>query len=171
MFKTLGILMVVLSVFAFTYSKAEDMKRRLENVKQLKRGLGIIKNEIMFSSREMGETAYELSKALDGEIAEIFGAVFEKMSADTHKSFGQAWSEEIEKCEKKPVSDTSLKIMNDFASMAGKMSKDIELENIEKSIELLDEETKEETENYTKNRKLIFSLGGISGISVLILFL
>ncbi len=171
MCKALGILMVAFSTMVFTYSKVEDMKRRLENVKQLKRGLGIIKNEIMFSSREMGDTAYELSQNLSGDLSEIFKAVAEKMSADTHISFGQAWNEEIKSCEKNIMPERVLKIMKDFADTAGKMSKEIELENIEKAIKVLDDETKEEFENYTKNRRLIFSLGGISCLSVLILLL
>ena len=170
MSKTLGILMVILSSLLFTYIKADDMKRRLENIKQLKRGLGIIKNEIMFSSREMGDIALELSETLEGDLSFIFKGVAEKMRENTHISFGQAWEERIN-IHKNVLPERAVKIMNDFSYMAGKMSKEIEISNIEKTMDILDEETKEEFLNYTKNRKLIFSLGAISALSVTILFL
>ncbi len=164
--------MVVLSVFLFSYYKADEIKKRFENLKQLKRGLTIIKNEISFSSQEMENVAKELSEILDGDCAEAFFSISENLKENPCKSFGQAWSEAMDKMGKNaflPVS--AKKIMNEFAMKSGQMSKDIEIENIDKTITLLEEEIKAESRESEKNRKLIFSLGGITGLSVLIILL
>ena len=86
--------------------------------------------------------------------------------------FGQAWAAAREEFAQTPfLSPAADKTMTDFSQRAGKMSREIEIENIDKTLESLDREIADEGENYTKNRKLIFTLGIGAGLAVLILFI
>lgn len=164
--------MIVFAAFMFSYTKADELKRRLENLKQLKRGLTIIKNEISFSSREMQGAAQELSETLSGDFKDVFFSISQNLYKNPDKSFGQAWEEGTKGYAKGSlISENALKIMKDFSCFAGQKSKEIEIENIDKTINLLEDEIKNENEDFSKNRKLIFSLGGITGLSLLIILL
>lgn len=172
MFKALGILMIVFSSFMFSYIKADNLKKRLENLKQLKRALSILKNEISFSSREIQGVAEELSEILNGDFKDVFLNISKNLYKNPDKTFGQAWEEGTKGYVRGGlISENAFKIIKDFSCLAGQRSKEIEIENIEKTINLLENEIKSEGDRFQENRKLIFSLGGITGLSLLIILL
>lgn len=172
MLKFIGIIMVLWSCFLFSYMKADAIKRKYENLKEIKRVLQILKNEISFSSKELLETISELSQNASGDVAELFCEMYIKMKNDETQDFGQAWKYAKDKISSNKIfSGETQKILDAFCERAGTMSKEIELENIDKTIKSLESEIENEAESYKKNRKLIYAFGGFFGIGILILFI
>ncbi len=164
--------MVLWSCFLFSYIKVDAIKRKYENLKEIKRALQILKNEISFSSKELLESISELSSYTSGDTAELFYEIYVKMKNDETQNFGQAWKYAKDKISNNKIfSDETQKILDAFCERAGTMSKEIELENIDKTIKSLETEIENEAESYKKNRKLIFAFGGFFGIGILILFI
>ena len=94
------------------------------------------------------------------------------MKNDEAQDFGQAWKYAKDKISSNKIfSDETQKILDAFCERAGTMSKEIELENIDKTIKSLESEIENEAENYKKNRKLIYAFGGFFGTGILILFI
>ena len=172
MFKALGIAMILFACFMFSYLKADELKQKYHNLKQMKKALSMMKSEISFSAKELSETAGEISESLLGDMKDFFKAVYQNLSDNETLDFGQAWAAAREEFAQTPfLSPAADKTMTDFSQRAGKMSREIEIENIDKTLESLDREIADEGENYTKNRKLIFTLGIGAGLAVLILFI
>lgn len=172
MFKALGIGMILFSCCMFSYIKAGELKQKYHNMKQMKKALTVIKNEISFSSRELAGAAAEAAKALSGEMSDFFQAVAKNLSENETSDFGHAWEKAREEFTGKPFLPAAAeKMMIDFSQKAGKMSREIEIENIERTTEALDREITDERENYAKNRKLIYTLGIAGGLAVTILFI
>lgn len=69
MFKTLGVVMIFLSCMLFSYGKTNMLKVRLEHLKQMKKALLIMKNEISFSSQDLSFAMGELSTWLSDEMS------------------------------------------------------------------------------------------------------
>ena len=171
MLKALGIVMILFASVMFSYMKVDEMKQKYQNLKQMKKALSMMKSEISFSSRELSEAAGELSASLSGDMAFFFKNVSQYLAENETADFGQAWEAAKSVFAQKPfLSAAADKTMTDFSQRAGKMSREIELENIEKTLEAIDNTLEDEREKYTKNRKLIFTLGIAAGLAVLILF-
>lgn len=172
MFQAMGIAMILFACIAFSYLKVDALKQQYENLKALRQALLIIKNEISFSSIELSEAAMTVSNTLSGEMASVFSYVADYLSEHEMADFAQAW-EEAKKCAPhRPILSVAAdKTMTDFARRAGKMSREIEMENIDKTLSMLESELTTEGEQYIKNKKLIYTLGVGVGLAVLILFI
>lgn len=172
MFKALGIIMVLFACFMFSYVKADELKRKYNNLRQMKKALSVMKSEISFTSKELSKTTDELSALLPGDMSHFFKRISHYLSENEASDFEHAWKRAKNDLASKPfLCSAADRVMTDFSQRVGKMSRDIELENISKTLDALDVELAEERESYTANRKLIFTMGIGAGLVALILFI
>ncbi len=166
MYKLTGIVMVCCALWGFLYSKVQAITSEYNNLKEMIKALTYLKQELKFSSGELGRVCKEISGRTQLQVSEIFENI-----ADTLKEnvcdFYQAWYETIR--DKKTFSKETENALEDFAQNLGKKSLDIELENIEKTIEILSQIEEYEGEKTLKNKKLIYTLGASVGAALIIL--
>lgn len=172
MLKTFGMFMILFACFAFSYIKAGELKQKYENLKQMKKALSMMKSEISFTSKALSETADELSALLTGDVSFFFKSVSRYLSENETADFGTAWEYAKKLLQQRPfLFPAAEKIVTDFSKRVGKMSMEIELENIDGALAAIDRELMDEGELYARNRKLIFTLGVGAGLAVSIFFI
>ncbi len=170
--QTIGIVLIFLSCILFVHQKAEGLIKTLQNVKQMKQALIYMKNEISFSSKALAEVTASLQYVLTGNIGQFFSQLSSYLSANETADFGQAWEHAKGCFGNKPFLPAAAdSILTDFSRQAGKLPREAELENFEKTINDLDVEIANANETYPQKCKLIYTLGVCAATAVLILFL
>lgn len=172
MLKVMGIIFVFFACIVFSYDKAKALKKELMHLKQMRKALLLIKNEISFSAKELSQMVDSIHGALSDDINIFFRNVASFLATHETADFGQAWAAAKQEWGTKPfLSRSADRIMTTFSQQVGKMPREAELTHFDKTIEALDCELKEAETNYEKNRKLIYTLGICVSTAVFILFL
>jgi len=172
MLKVMGIAFVFFACIFFSYEKSSALKQELMHLKQMRKALLLIKNEILFSAKELSQMAESIDGALSDDMDTFFRNVTSYLAAHETADFGQAWAAARQEWEPKPfLSRSADRIMTTFSQQVGKMPREAELAHFDKTIEALDCELKEAETGYEKNRKLIYTLGICVSTAVFILFL
>ena len=171
MFKALGIIMVFFSCVIFSFIKGEELKTKINNLREIKKALFLIKNELSFSNKELSGTLLEISKSVSGDVSRFFCYISDELTKDGGKDFGQAYLDAKENINKgRFISKEAEKILDTFSFAVGKMSREAEIENVDKAISDLEQVLIYENENFLKTKKLIYSAGVGIGSAVVILF-
>ncbi len=172
MLKVMGIALIFFACILFSYEKAMALKQELMHLKQMRKALMLIKNEISFSAKELLQMVNSLKGMLSDDMDLFFGDIASFLAAHETADFGQAWTAAKQEWEPKPfLSRSADRIMTAFSQQVGKMPREAEIAHFEKTIEALDCELIEAETGYEKNRKLIYTLGICVGTAVFILFL
>lgn len=170
--KIMGIACIFFACIFFSYEKVTALKQELMHLKQMRKALMLLKNEISFSAKELLQMVNSLKGVLSDDMDLFFGDVASFLAAHETADFGQAWEATKQKWEPKPFLFRSAdRIMTAFSQQVGKMPREAELAHFEKTIEAIDCELKVAETGYEKNRKLIYTLGICVSTAVFILFL
>lgn len=171
MLKAMGMIMVFMSCILFSVLKTDELKQKYENLKEIKKALFLLKNDISFSSKDLPLAIEEISHALSGGMRDFFSVLSDKLKGDEKITFEKAWEMSFKEYKKPFLPKDAEKIVASFSGAIGKLSKNAEIENIDKMINELEAELIKESENYKKNRQLILTLGIGASVTTLILFM
>ena len=167
MYKALGIVLVFLSLGIFSYKTVEKKRQQLINLKEFRRALGFLKNELSFSMPEISVLCKKVSNNTAGEISSLFKSIEHKILTDSRVDFSTAWKANTDK--NVLFSPDATKEILNFVENFGKKTLDIELENIKRCEKALEELTQEENDKYIKEKKLIYTFGAALGAVIVIL--
>lgn len=166
MYKIIGILLVVGALSGFLYNQAQSMSREYENLKEMIKALTYLKQELSFSAGELWKVCRMIADRTKNDVSEAFfktADILEEKSSD----FCTSWSEATQ--EMSLFSNNTQAVLSDLFYNLGKKSLDIELENIEKAKEILEQTEIYEREKTTKDKKLLYTLGVSAGLALVIL--
>ena len=167
MYKAMGIVLVILSSGIFSYKMVEKKRQQLVNLKEFKKALVFIKNELSFSMPEISVLCRKVSEKTEGEISHLFNEIEKMIKNDNNTDFSAAWKS-ITREKNLFSSDAAGEVLN-FVENFGKKTLDIELENIKRSEKVSEQLIKEENDKYIKEKKLIYTFGAAIGAVVVIL--
>ena len=166
MFKLAGIIMIVLSCGGYVFSRAEAIKEKCENLRQIKQAITYIKHEMSFSASQIDVLAEKCANSTKGEVAEVFLKCAELLSYDRTSDFYKAWIKA--KGSRVLFSEEADNAVCDFFRNLGKKSIDIELDNIKKTEEIIEGILLLEEEKTKKDAKLTYTLGCAACAAVII---
>lgn len=167
MYKALGVVLIFLSLGAFLYQTVETKKKQLLNLKEFKKALTLLKNELSFTMPEISHLLSTVSQKTSGEISYVFSRIAEKLIKDTGIDFFTAWESAVGKriLFSKEATDEIFNFCKNF----GKKTVDIEIENIKQYEKILECLINEESDKFIKDKKLIYTLGVSIGAVIVIL--
>lgn len=167
MYKALGVVLIFLSLGAFLFKTVETRKNQLLNLKEFKKALTLLKNELSFTMPEISQLLYTISQKTSGEISNIFNTISEILSKDSGVDFFTAWESVVGKrmLFSKEATDEIILFCKNF----GKKTVDIEIENIKQCERTLECLINEESDKFIKDKKLIYTLGVSIGAVIVIL--
>lgn len=166
MYKIIGLFFVGGSLAGFMYSRAQSINKKYINLKEMIKALTYLKQELSFSAGELWKVLREISCKTQGEISEIFCQI-SNILEEKPLDFSSAWHGVTDG--KVLFSKDTENSLFDLAGNLGKKSLDIELENIQKTKEILEQIEEYEKEKTTKDKKLLYTLGVSLGIALVIL--
>jgi stage III sporulation protein AB len=166
MFKLAGIIMIVLSCGGYVFSRAQSIKEKCENLRQIKQAITYIKHEMSFSAPQIDVLAEKCAQNTKGEVSEVFSKCRELLDKDKTLDFYRAWHKA--KANRDFLSEEADNVVCEFFKNLGKKSIEIELDNIKKTEEILAGLLLSEEEKTKKDAKLTYTLGGAVSAAVII---
>lgn len=168
MYRLAGIILVSSAFLGFLYSKGQTISKKYENLKEMIKALTYLKQEISFSTGELFKVCRDISSKIRSDVSEVFCEIADILE-EKPTDFYSAWITSIDgKVLFTKEAETSV---CDLAQNLGKKSLDIELENIEKTKQILEQIEEYEKEKMVKDKKLLYTLGASIGAAFLILII
>lgn len=147
-------------------------KKRVEELMEWKKGIILLKNEINFALTPLSEALENVGKRLQGEISNFYNA----LSDFLRKNQGKAMDKIDDQILKNMLIETCLnekdvsKIIT-FIKNLGLMDKESQMNNMALHISNMEQEIATAKKDEEKNNKLFKTLGVLSGIFIVVIFI
>lgn len=169
MIKGLGIVIIIAASTILGFCYGEKFKRRLKELKELQRGVYVLKSEINFTHSLLPDALYKVYEKCEGPVGEVFLKASELMNSNEEKDVYSCFIQGVkEKKSELSLTQGDIEIFLDFTKSLGEM--DIEGHNdmLALTLENLGKAVQDAEHNMDKNVKMYrylgFSFGAMVGI-------
>lgn len=171
-FKVIGCIMVIISSTGIGFYFSSEMKSRVEDLKELKKLIGLLRGDIRYGSTPLPEAISAIAKRNSGRFEEFFIRVASRLGELSGVTFSEIWNEAVGK----DLTNTSLtrkdKLqLKEFGDNLGYLDKDMQMNNLDQYLDQLEDEIKELTKTLKEKTYLYSSLGIMAGIFISIIML
>lgn len=168
--KVIGCLLVISSSTAIGFFFSNEMKYRLDNLRELKKLIVLLRGDIRFANTPLPEAISAIARRNPGIYKTFFHNTASKLQELSGITFTDIWKEAVEI----DLKDTSLSKKDKqnligFGENLGYLDKDMQLNTLELYISNLDEEITEISQKVKEKSYLYNSLGIMAGIFISIL--
>ena len=162
------VLMLVLGVsFAIGNLIAKKYVNRVKELKEMKNALNMFETKIKFTYSSVPEIFEDISKQMEGVVGEIFRVAAENMKT---KSAGEAWNESIDSNNMNLINEDKI-ILKNLGKLLGKTDVEGQISEIKLVSEFLDTQIELAENEQKKNEKMYKTLGGIVGLTIVIILI
>lgn len=166
--KLLILLLVFASSVSIGFLVAKRYANRVKELKDMKNALNMFETKIKFTYASVPEIFKEISNQFAGETV---GQVFEKASnLMEDKSAGEAWNEAIDTVSSN-ITDEDKMVLKNLGKMLGQTDIDGQISEIKLVSNFLDTQIDLAEVDRRKNEKMYRTLGGIVGLTLVIIFI
>lgn len=147
---------------------AKKYENREKELKDMKNALNIFETKIKFTYASLPEIFGEIGEQFKENIV---GEIFRK-SANLmkEKSAGESWNESIDKVSSN-ISQEDKVVLKNLSKLLGKTDIDGQISEIKLVTDFLDRQIGLAQEERTKNEKMYKTLGGIIGLTLVIILI
>lgn len=146
---------------------AKKYANRVRELKEMRNALNMFETKIKFTYESVPEIFNEISKQIEGEVGKIFGLASKKMQ---DISAGEAWNQSIETINTSfDMEDKT--ILKSLGKMLGKTDANGQISEIRLVSEFLDTQIEVAEVQRNKNEKMYKTLGGVIGLTLVIIFI
>lgn len=170
--KIIGAVLVITSSSAFGFYMSSSLKDRIEDMKELKKNILILRGDIRYGSTPLPEAIGAIAGRHEGNFAKFFTHIYEELIKLDGVRFFDIWKIAVEQ----KLKDTSLN-KNDkehlmkLGENLGYLDKDMQINIIDLYIEQLEAEILEASKVLKEKAHLYNTLGVMAGIFVTIIML
>lgn len=170
--KIFGMVLVLFSCSGIGIMYGYLYKKRVEELEELKSGISFLKNEIFFSLMPLPEAFEIVGSRMNGAIKRLFTEMHELLKNNHYKPLDQLNENSI----KKMLSESCLngKDKNSVFTMIksmGSLDKDSQMNHLEIYIKYFENQIEKARREEEKNNKLFKTLGILSGIFIIVIFI
>lgn len=170
--KIVGCILVIASSAGMGFFFSTEMKSRIEDLKELRKLIGLLKGDIRYANTPLPEAISVIARRYKGSFYPFFEYVSSRLQELSGQTFSQVWKEAVEK----KLINTSLtkKDKNQLISFGenlGYLDKDMQMNTFELYLSQLEEEIAELTKTVKERSYLYNSLGIIAGVFISIIMI
>ena len=165
--KILILILVFGSSFSIGKLIAGKYINRVKELKEMKSALNIFETKIKFTYESVPEIFEQIGNQMEGNIGSVFKESSKKMK---DVSAGEAWIQSIEKTESN-LNKEDKEILKKLGKLLGKIDADGQISEIELVSNFLDTQIDIAENERNKNEKMYKTLGGIIGLTLVIIFI
>ena len=167
--KIIGSLIVFFSCSAAGIYLSSKDKFRAEELKEMKRGLMLLKSEISFSQKPLYEAMIEISEKLSDAVAEIFEDTGRLLKYKKVANVSEAWGKTIRNRKSRTYFKAEdIDVFISFGAALGGMDKVCQIENIDVVNTYIDSKVKILMNKNSKDSRLFRSAGVLFGILIVV---
>lgn len=170
--KIIGMVLIFISCSGIGLTFTYIYKKRLEELSEWRKGIALIKNEINFALTPLPEAFEIVAGRLEKEINIFFKGLGKLLQSSQNNSLENLDDNII----KKMLVDTCLNekdkvLIVGFIKRLGLLDKESQINNLALHINNMDQEIEKLKKDEEKNNKLYKTLGILSGIFIIVIFL
>lgn len=165
--KILILILVFGSSFSIGKLIAGKYINRVKELKEMKSALNIFETKIKFTYESVPEIFEQIGNQMEGNIGSVFKESSKKMK---DVSAGEAWIQSIEKTESN-LNKEDKEILKKLGKLLGRIDADGQISEIELVSNFLDTQIDIAENERNKNEKMYKTLGGIIGLTLVIIFI
>ena len=165
--KILILILVFGSSFSIGKLIAGKYINRVKESKEMKSALNIFETKIKFTYESVPEIFEQIGNQMEGNIGSVFKESSKKMK---DVSAGEAWIQSIEKTESN-LNKEDKEILKKLGKLLGRIDADGQISEIELVSNFLDTQIDIAENERNKNEKMYKTLGGIIGLTLVIIFI
>lgn len=175
MLKLFGIIFVLVSSVALGICLAEEKKRRLKSLWELKRIITVLRGEIRYGGtplKEAMEACAGGKRGHKGQVQQIFLEITEAIETRKNGSFYEIWEKAWSARRKRvAINQQDLDGLLRMGEMLGYLDRDTQLNSLECSLLEIDNQIKKEEQAIDEKTRLYRWLGALAGIFICILMI
>ena len=165
--KILILILVFGSSFSIGKLIAGKYINRVKELKEMKSALNIFETKIKFTYESVPEIFEQIGNQMEGNIGSVFKESSKKMK---DVSAGEACIQSIEKTESN-LNKEDKEILKKLGKLLGRIDADGQISEIELVSNFLDTQIDIAENERNKNEKMYKTLGGIIGLTLVIIFI
>lgn len=163
--------LILVSVFGSSLSIglliAKKYANRVQELKEMKNALNMFETKIKFTYESLPEIFGDIAKQTDKSVESIFQIACEKMK---NKSAGDAWIESIDTVNSNMNLEDKT-ILKSLGKLLGKTDIEGQISEIQLVSSFLDTQIDLAEKEKEKNEKMYKTLGGVIGLTLVIIFI
>lgn len=182
MLKILGMILVFISSTLGGFYFASKDTYRIKDLKEIKKALKMLEGEIIYARNEMNTAFDNISCRIPYPISKIFSDVFQDKFSNEFsdkrdiliydENIKELWINSLERNQKNTFLNTQdIEYLKGIGDLLGYLDVDTQKNALEIYILHIDDEIKLLNESKDKNMKMYQSLGILTGLLVIILFI
>lgn len=162
--KLCGIVLIIVSTTGIGFFAGNNIWLRLEELKELKKILGMLRGEIRYTGTPLYEAFGIIGKRTRGAYADFFIYTAKELEELNGKNLRTIWGDLKEKNKESHLSEKDWERFMQFGDNLGYLDKEMQLGTIELYLEQIETELAEGYANYSKNSRLYQALGICGGL-------
>lgn len=162
--KIFGFILIITSTTGIGFCVGNNMRLRLEELKELKKILGMLRGEIRYTGTPLYEAFGVIGKRTKGVYSDFFLQTARELEELNGKSIREIWQGIKEKSRNSHLSEKDFERFMQFGDNLGYLDKEMQLSTIELYLEQIETELTEGYANYNKNSRLCKALGICGGL-------
>ncbi len=172
MLKLAGILLLMTGCIGLGIDKVTEEKRRIRELREIRRIVTRIQNEMIYGKRALPEICLLFSGCMEEPYRSAFAGIFRKLEENTGASLDDIWKEQMEKCmQNLPLQREEKNILRNLPEYLGTMDEKQQAADIGQSLDLIAAHIGQAEAEYGNRSRVIMSISVMAGIFIVILLL
>lgn len=168
--KIVGSILVIASSTAIGFYFSNEMKCRIEDLKELKKLIGLLRGDIRYANTPLPEAISALHRRHSGSFEPFFHNVSDKLQELSGLVFSDVWKNAVER----ELLDTALTKKDKlslihFGENLGYLDKDMQMNTLDLYLSQVEEEIAELSKTVKEKSYLYNSLGIMAGVFISII--
>lgn len=172
MLKLAGILLLMAGCSGLGINKVAEEKRRIRELRQIRRIILRIQNEMTYGKRALPEMCLLFGQCMEEPYRTAFLMIYKRLEENGGSGFGSIWKEELEDCMRNLSFQREEKeILCNMPECLGIMDEKQQAADIGQSLDFLEAHITQAENEYENRAKVIMSISVTAGIFIVILLL
>lgn len=172
MLKLAGIVLLISGCVGMGVSKVSDEKGRVRELRQIKRIIIRIQNEMIYGKRTLPEICFLLSQCMEPPYQSIFLQIYQKLKENRGEALEKVWKEQMEAgLRKLPLKIEEKDILYCLPEHLGIQDETMQAADIGQSLDMMTERIRQAEAEYENKAKVIMSLSITAGLFISIILL
>ncbi|HWT77078.1 MAG TPA: stage III sporulation protein AB [Mobilitalea sp.] len=170
--KIIGCILVIISSAGMGFYFSSEMKCRIEDLKELKKLIGLLRGDIRYANTPLPEAINSIHRRHSGNFQPFFNQVSMKLNELSGVTFSEIWKTAVQT----QLVNTSLTKKDKlhlagFGENLGYLDKDMQMNTIDLYIAQLEDEIKDLSKTVKEKAYLLNTLGIMTGIFITIIMI
>lgn len=172
MCKLAGILLLMIGCIGLGRNKVAEEKRRIRELREIRRMVLRIQNEITYGKRTLPEICLLFSQCMEEPYCRGFLQIFQKLNENDGSALAPIWREQMDACMAAlPLKDEEKDILRNLPEHMGILDETMQAADVGQSLDFLTEHICQAQREYESKTKVIMSISVMTGLFLTILLL